>query len=144
MIPGAEQIVPAFPGPAVLLAVALAGGLGAIARVALSGLIDRLAASSFPWGTFAVNASGAFAIGILAGILPPGSDRMIWLVAAVGLLGAYTTVSSFSLQTLSLMRDGEGRRAAAYVAASLVTCLAAVAAGRGIVFLAGLVGVPEA
>jgi fluoride exporter len=117
--------------------VALGSVLGGTARFWLSGLVARRVGETFPWGTVVVNVSGAFLLGILAasaathgifaGVRP-------WQFAAIGILGTYTTVSSFSLQTLALARDGEMLRAAGNIMLSLLLCLLAVAAG----FAAGL------
>lgn len=109
--------------------VALGGALGGIGRHAVSGLVARRWGEAFPWGTLAVNVSGAVLIGVLAGlILDP--DRAVrhpslWLGLVTGMLGSYTTVSSFSLQTLALLRGGETGRALANVALSLGLCLGA-------------------
>ena len=91
-----------------VLLVAVGGGLGAAARY-LAGLwiVARLGAD-FPWGTFFVNVTGSFVIGIIlvlveGGELPPGAR----LFLAVGVLGGYTTFSSFSYETLQLL-GGEG------------------------------------
>ena len=113
--------------------VALGGALGGIGRVWLSERVTRLRDDGFPWGTLAVNVSGAGAIGVLAALLlEPGSgavvDDPLWLALGVGVLGSYTTVSSFSLQTLALLRSGDHVRAIANIAASAGLCLAAVSA----------------
>ena len=117
--------------------VALGSVLGGTARFWLSGLVARRVGETFPWGTVVVNVSGAFLLGILAasaathgifaGVRP-------WQFAAIGILGTYTTVSSFSLQTLALARDGEMTRAAGNMLLSLSLCLLAVTGG----FAAGL------
>lgn len=115
------------------LAVCLGGGLGGALRYAVSGWIGRRVGETFPWGTLVVNASGGFAIGLLLGLLArqalPGG---LWPLLGVGVLGGYTTVSSLSLQTLLLARDGELARAGAYLGLSLLTGLAAAAAGWGL------------
>jgi len=114
-----------------LLAVVLGSALGGMARFWLSGFVASRIGETFPWGTLAVNASGALAIGLVAaaaagaGYLGPHG----WHFAVFGFLGSYTTVSSFSLQTLLLARDGEWRRAAANVGLSLALCLSAVGLG---------------
>ncbi|WP_135467247.1 fluoride efflux transporter CrcB [Crenalkalicoccus roseus] len=118
-----------------LLAVALGGAAGACARFWLSGLVARRLREIFPWGTLTVNATGALAIGLLSSVAlrPEGLApewRGAWLALAVGVLGSYTTVSSFSLQTLTLAQAGEGRRALLNLLASLALCLGAVAAGH--------------
>lgn len=110
-----------------LALVACGGVLGGLARHGLSGFVGRWVGETFPWGTLAVNASGALAIGLLFGLLVDGG--LLWVGATAGILGSYTTVSSFSLQTLALARDGEWRRAAVNVVGSLVLCLAAVTTG---------------
>jgi len=117
--------------------VALGSVLGGTASFWLSGLVARRVGETFPWGTVVVNVSGAFLLGILAasaathGIFAGVGP---WQFAAIGILGTYTTVSSFSLQTLALARDGEMLRAAGNIMLSLLLCLLAVAAG----FAAGL------
>jgi CrcB protein len=115
-------------------ALVLGGGfLGGIARYWLSGFVARRIGELFPWGTLVVNGSGALAIGLLAGLLGgPGEvtgGETVWIALAVGILGSYTTVSSFSLQTLALVRDGEWHDAALNVIASVVVCIGAVLAG---------------
>ncbi|MFD2141998.1 fluoride efflux transporter CrcB [Ancylobacter oerskovii] len=115
-----------------LIWVALGSALGGPSRYFLSGLIDRRLATTFPWGTIVVNISGATMMGALAaaaavkGLLPLPAA---WEFAAVGFMGSYTTVSSFSLQTLMLARDGDFTRAGANVGISLIACLSAIAVG---------------
>ena len=119
------------------ISVAVASVLGAIARYFVSGLVARRFGETFPWGTLIINVSGAFLIGLLGAMAEKNASIMAspdpWLFAVTGFLGAYTTVSSFSLQTLTLARDGESGRAVSYVALSVGLCLGAVALG----FLAG-------
>jgi CrcB protein len=99
--------------------VAMGGALGSCARVGVGLLVSNRLGQAFPWGTLVVNLTGAFAIGLLlaAAVSPSG-----WQFLALGLLGAYTTVSAFSLQMTQLVHAGRRRAAAAYVAASLVGC----------------------
>ena len=116
-----------------VLAVAIAGALGGVLRFWVSGVVARRFGERFPWGTLVVNVSGAALIGAIAGlVLAPGSHSIgqptVWAVLVVGILGSYTTVSSFSLQTLALLRSDERGRAAANVAASVSLCPAAAAA----------------
>ena len=118
-----------------LLLVSVGGALGACARFWLSGAVARLVGATFPWGTLTVNVTGALAIGVLAGgVLTaegvPDAWREAWLGLVVGVLGSYTTVSSFSLQTLALARAGEWGGAALNVVASLCLCLSAALAGH--------------
>lgn len=112
--------------------IALGGALGGMARFFLSGLVGRRVGETFPWGTMAVNVSGALAIGIVAAAaahLPAFAAPGPWQFAVVGVLGSYTTVSSVSVQTLALARDGEFLHAGANVLLTLLLCLSAVALG---------------
>ena len=117
-----------------ILIVAAAGVLGGIARFWVSGIVARRIGERFPWGTLVVNTTGALGIGILAALLrASGVDAesvlTLWLALAVGVLGSYTTVSSFSLQTLALLRESEWLHAFLNIAGSLGLCLAAATAG---------------
>ena len=126
-------------GHALLLAaVALGGGLGAVARFWVSAAVGRRLGEGFPWGTLTVNVTGAGLIGVLAGVLlAPGSTAhglgatgqpSLWAGLVIGGLGSYTTVSSFSVQTLALLRNRRAGRALANVALSLALCLGVAAA----------------
>jgi CrcB protein len=109
------------------LAVALGGALGTLGRYAISGLIANAFGETFPWGTLMVNVSGSFVIGFFATLTAPdgrlfvgGTTRQFVMT---GLCGGYTTFSSFSLQTLNLMRDGEWLYAGGNIAGSVGLCL---------------------
>ncbi len=110
--------------------IALGSALGGIARFWCSSTIDRMIGETFPWGTFMVNVTGSFIIGLLGTLSGPEgrwflpTDARIFVM--VGLCGGYTTFSSFSYQTLNLARDGEWLWAGANVVMSVVVCLAAV------------------
>ena len=116
-----------------LLWVALGSVFGGMARFWVSGAIARRVGETFPWGTVTVNVSGAFAIGLFGGMASTGHGIFAapgpWLFAVTGFLGCYTTVSSFSLQTLSLAHDGETRRAIGNILLSVFLCLTAVTLG---------------
>ncbi len=116
-----------------LISVVLGSALGGMSRYFLSGVIARRVGETFPWGTLVVNVTGAFLIGLFGGLATDSASPLaspnLWLFAVTGFCGGYTTVSSFSLQTLALARDGEGGRAIVYVALSLTLCLLAVAGG---------------
>jgi CrcB protein len=116
-----------------IILVAFGSVFGGMARFGISGLVARSIGETFPWGTLIVNATGALAIGIFGGLASssPGllSEPNPWLVAVTGFLGCYTTVSSFSLQTLSLAREGEIWRAAGNVLMSLILCPGLAATG---------------
>lgn len=113
-----------------VLLVALGGALGGMGRFAVSNLLARYLGKAFPWGTLAVNASGAFLAGWLLGSLGiDNAPSSLWLFTIVGLLGGYTTVSSFSLQTIELWQGGQAPRATVNVAATLSLGLAMVVLG---------------
>jgi fluoride exporter len=115
-----------------LLMVALGGALGGATRFVVGELVQSRIGGAFPLGTLVVNVTGALAIGIAAGMFLPGDAapaHPAWTIFVVGLLGSYTTVSSFSLQTLELWQLGAAVRAALNVLASFALCLAAAAAG---------------
>jgi fluoride exporter len=106
----------------------LAGSaLGGMARYGLSGFVARHAGETFPWGTLVVNVSGALLAGLLLGAVTQsgGYPAALLQFLLLGFLGSYTTVSSFSLQTLQLARNGQWMPAAGNVALSAGLCLAA-------------------
>jgi CrcB protein len=116
--------------PAVLAAVAAGGALGAPARYGIA-LAVTVTPGTFPWGTFWINVSGSFALGLLLAVLLgrfPG-DRYLRPFLAAGFLGAYTTYSTFAVETDLLVRNGHVGVALAYAGASLGTGLGAAAAG---------------
>lgn len=116
----------------------MGGFLGGAARFFVSGVVARRIGETFPWGTFTVNVAGAFLIGMLAGLLQMTNGAFAGPVARdflmVGFCGGFTTVSSFSLQTLNLAQDGEHGAAGLNIVLSAGFSLLAVALG----FLAAL------
>jgi CrcB protein len=109
----------------------LGGGLGAVLRYELAGWVQGAAGPSWPWGTFAVNAAGCFAIGWLATWIDEhgGGSAALRLFLVPGLLGGFTTFSAFGLETWRLLEQGALGPATGNVLASVGVCLAAVAAG---------------
>ena len=114
--------------------VGLGGALGSVLRFWLSGVVARQFGETFPWGTLLINITGSFVIGLFGTLTDPEGR---WLVAPsfrqfimVGICGGYTTFSSFSLQTLSLARDGQHLQALANVLGSVLFCLLAVWLGH--------------
>jgi CrcB protein len=110
--------------------VALGGAFGSVARYMVSLGAARWLGATFPWGTLLVNVGGSFAIGLLAALVTAdgrpalGTDARAFLM--IGILGGFTTFSSFSLETLNLARAGSLGVAAANVGLSVVLCLAGV------------------
>ncbi|MEV7799160.1 CrcB family protein [Microbacterium foliorum] len=111
--------------PLLFLGAALAGGVGAALRYLVDLGLAKVAGRRFPWGIFAVNLTGSFALGIVTAALP---DQAFLLGA--GLLGGYTTFSTAMLDTVALWRDGE-RRASAFNAVGMLL-LGLIAAGLGL------------
>jgi CrcB protein len=113
--------------------VALGGALGTIGRYWCSGMVARLVGETFPWGTLMINVLGSFIIGFFAVLTGPDGRLFVGTTARqfvmVGICGGYTTFSSFSLQTLNLMNDGEWFAAAGNIVLSVVLCLLAVWVG---------------
>jgi CrcB protein len=116
------------------LLVGLGGAIGSILRFWFSGFVGRHFGETFPWGTLLVNVSGSFVIGFFATVT--GTEGR-WLVGPLGrnlfmtgICGGYTTFSSFSLQTLNLVREGEWFYAGLNSALSFVLCLIGVWLGH--------------
>jgi CrcB protein len=112
------------------LAVAAGGALGTVARFFLSGVVANAFGETFPWGTLIINVTGSFVIGFFGTLTGPDGRVMvsgtIRQLVMVGICGGYTTFSSFSLQTLNLVEDGEWLYASGNVIGSVVLCLAFV------------------
>lgn len=109
--------------------VALLGGAGACARFLLDGAVSARASRSFPFGTLAVNLSGAVALGFLVGA---SLDSDVYLLAGTATVGSYTTFSTWMLETQRLGEDGQRAAMAANVLLSLAAGVAAAALGRAI------------
>lgn len=120
----------------VYLWITVGSALGGAARFGLSGVVARLIGETFPWGTMVVNVLGCFIIGFVASLTAPDGRLFLSstarLALTAGFCGGFTTFSSFSLQTLTLMNDGEYLQAGANVGLSVVLCLAAVWAGSAV------------
>jgi CrcB protein len=110
--------------------IALGSAIGGAARYGCAGLAARWLGAGFPWGTLIVNASGSLLIGFLAALMAPDGRLLaapdVRAFLMIGILGGFTTFSSFSLETLNLVRDGEWLFAVANVVLSVVLCLVAV------------------
>ena len=118
---------------AIYVWIAIGSAFGGVSRYWLSGVLARAFGETFPWGTLLVNVSGSLVVGMVAALTIPDGRLFIGsttrLAVMAGFLGGYTTFSSFSLQTLALMQDGEWAYAGANIALSVIACLAAVWVG---------------
>ena len=113
-------------GVAVWLAAGVLGASGAVARFALDGAIGRRMRGDFPWGTLAVNVTGALAIGVIAGAGVGGDGRFL---VAGGLIGSFTTFSTWMFETQRLGEEGEDRLATANLVVPVALGIGAVALG---------------
>lgn len=118
----------------IYLLIMAGGALGSAGRYFCSGLVANFAGPTFPWGTIAVNVLGSFLIGFFNTVSGPDGRFLIGVetrqFVMIGLLGGFTTFSSFSLQTLNLMREGEWLPASANVGLSVLLCLIGVWLGH--------------
>ena len=109
-----------------VLGIGLFGAVGAIARFLLDGVVSARADSSFPWGTLVVNLTGAFALGFVTGKLSGDAQ----LLVGTGLLGSYTTFSTWMFESHRLGEDGELRASVVNLLVSLILGILAVWLGR--------------
>ena len=114
--------------------IGVGGFFGAIARYAVDGWVSELTRGSFPWGTLVINTSGSFALGVLFALTVDRAALPADLRGplGIGFLGAYTTFSTFSIESLRLLEDGAWTLAAANVIGSVLLGLVAVFAGLAI------------
>ena len=114
--------------------IALGSAIGGAARYWCTGFAARILGETFPWGTLCVNVVGSFIIGFFATLTGPDgrvfASTTTRQFAMVGLLGGYTTFSSFSLQTLNLVQDSEWLQAGGNIVGSVVLCLLGVWLGH--------------
>jgi fluoride exporter len=118
----------------IYLWIGLGSALGGMARFWCSGVMARLIGETFPWGTLFVNVLGSLIIGFFATMTAPDGrlfvDATMRQFVMLGVLGGFTTFSSFSLQTLNLLNDGEWLYAGLNIGASVILCLVAVWIGH--------------
>jgi CrcB protein len=115
------------------LYVAMGGGLGAVLRYGMTGWVQAWTASPFPWGTLTVNVLGSLLLGAAVVWLETTvASTQLREFVTIGLLGAFTTFSTFSYEAIALLRDGDRWGATAYVAGSLLTCLVGVVVGMAL------------
>ncbi|MBI5740800.1 MAG: fluoride efflux transporter CrcB [Nitrospirae bacterium] len=113
-----------------VMLLAAGGAIGTVLRYTLSGLIYRISDGVFPWGTLFVNLTGSFVIGLLWGLfdvenLSPNFRNFVF----VGILGGYTTFSTFTLESFNLLRDNEFGHALSNILASNILGIMLVLAG---------------
>lgn len=117
-----------------LAAVALGGAVGALARYGLTTAVYRWLGTGFPYGTLCVNVLGSLLLGmVFAAAERTALGEPVRLALGVGLLGAFTTFSTFSMDTLVLLQQGQVMRAGLYVLVSVAVCLVAAGAGMMLV-----------
>lgn len=114
-----------------VLFIAVGGALGAVARFGLAHAVQRALGESFPWGVMSVNVLGCVAIGVLAALFANEPDvREEWRLAIfIGVLGGFTTFSTFSYETFELVNEGQLTRAGLYVVLTNALCLTMTWAG---------------
>ncbi len=110
------------------------GGLGAVARYLLQGAVYRFTGTGFPYGTIVVNVLGCFTIGLLMSSMEERflASPSLRIFLTIGILGGFTTFSSFSYETMALIREGDFLSGGLNIMASLVTCLGATWLGLGL------------
>lgn len=113
------------------LLAGLGGAIGSIGRVLMTNTVSRWAGDEFPFGTIAVNVTGALLMGLLAGYGNTEPGRLLFSPAArtflmIGVLGGYTTFSSFSLQTFLLLEQGNVSGALLNILLSVLLCVAGI------------------
>ena len=115
--------------PLLFLAIAVAGGVGAVCRFVLDGLLTSLSEADFPWPTVLINITGSLLLGLITGFAVSGLLPEAWrLVLGTGFLGGYTTFSTASVDTVRLLQQ---RRWAAGIVHGLGTLVIAVGAATG-------------
>jgi len=125
-----QRLLRPAPRPTVglCLAVAAGGAIGAVLRYGLSEAVGD--GSGFPWTTFAINVTGCFVLALLPPIAGVRDHQALAVALGPGLLGGFTTMSTYAEQARALLDDDRLALAGAYVGGTLLACLGAVALGR--------------
>jgi len=119
------------------LVIGIGGAFGAVSRYVASGWVQTVTGAFFPWGTMAVNVAGSLVLGfVMVWLQSTTSSAELRDLITIGFLGSFTTFSTFSYETVAMLRDGEWWRAGGYTAGSVVLGLLAVTLGA---FLAAAV-----
>ena len=114
------------------LYVATGGAVGSMIRYAMSVLLSKIDTGTFPLPIFVVNITGSFLMGVWIGVMAlmlPGRAKELHMLMAIGVLGGYTTFSTFSLESYMLIEKGLWAQAALYIGGSVVFSIAALFAG---------------
>lgn len=120
----------------IALLVGLGAAFGAVTRYVIDQAVTRNRVSAFPAGTWIINITGSFVLGLLTGLAAhDGLSGHVLTVLGTGVLGGYTTFSTFSYETVRLTEDGNGLTAIGNVVGSVAAGLAAAAAGLGLALL---------
>lgn len=120
----------------IILSIGIGSCLGGLSRYFLSQFVQGKFLSAFPYGTMAVNIIGCFLIGVVFGLSEKGNVTMLWrLFLVTGFLGGFTTFSSFSNESVALLRDGQIWHAFIYISSSVVIGLAATFMGISLIKL---------
>ena len=121
-----------------VVAVAVGGALGAVSRYLLGSWIQSMSGGSFPWGTWTVNVLGSLLLGFaMVWLTETLASAELRLFVAMGFLGSFTTFSTFSFETVELIREGLWMRAGVYSLGSLAIGVLAVVAGAAAALAAG-------
>jgi CrcB protein len=112
-------------------AVAIGAALGGVARYYLASAIQQRVGPTFPWGTLVINVSGGLLLGVLMryALATPSVSAALRPLLTTGFCGGYTTFSTYSYETATLLEDGQYGRAGTYALASVVLALVATFAG---------------
>ncbi len=115
------------------LLVFLGGGLGSISRYGIGLIFNERIKQSFPWATFSINIIACFILGILtAWIATKSNDSQMRLLIGIGFCGGFSTFSTFSAESIALLQRGEWLNTILYIAATVIFCMLAFAAGLAI------------
>lgn len=115
--------------PGLFLLLSIAGGVGAVLRFIVDGLVRSALGARLPWGTALINVTGSFLLGLLTGLVTRGMPVEVLLVLGTGLLGGYTTFSTASVETVRLLQQRRVGASLLYGVGGLVLSVAAGALG---------------
>ncbi|MGH7448053.1 MAG: fluoride efflux transporter CrcB [Longimicrobiales bacterium] len=112
------------------LAIFVGAGLGGVARYTVGGWVQGATGAGFPWGTLVVNVTGSVLLAFSYAFMEGTGAPAVWRAfLGIGILGGYTTFSSFGYETIRLLQDGQWIRAGVYILASVIISLLGVVLG---------------